>query len=70
MVGETDKKIIILHNFDRNDYTRLLNFLKSSGLSSKTIVAVTTPVTLDWKVSDLIKELFLEDEALRDQAKS
>ncbi|MCL5408225.1 MAG: DUF3783 domain-containing protein [Candidatus Thermoplasmatota archaeon] len=69
MVAEADKKIVLLHNFDRNDYTRLLNFLKSSGLSSKTIVAVTTSVTLDWKVADLIKELFLEDEALRDQTK-
>ncbi len=59
------KKVILLHNFDRAGYTKLVSALNSVGLSENTIVAVTTPVTLEWKVSDLIDELFSEDESLR-----
>ena len=43
----------------------MVSALNSVGLSENTIVAVTTPVTLEWKVSDLIDELFSEDESLR-----
>jgi len=59
------KKIMILHNFERNDYLKLLASMETSGLSDGTIVAVTTPVTLDWKVKDLLNELLLEDENVR-----
>ena len=59
------KKVILLHNFDRLGYTKLVSALNSLGLSENTIVAVTTPVTLEWKVSDLISELFSEDESLK-----
>ena len=59
------KKVILLHNFDRAGYTKLVSALNSVGLSENTIVAVTTPVTLEWWVSDIIDELFSEDESLR-----
>lgn len=65
----SSKKVIILHNFDREGYTKLISALNSVGLSENTIVAVTTTVTLEWKVSDLIGELFSEDESLRGEGK-
>ncbi|MGC8645171.1 MAG: DUF3783 domain-containing protein [Thermoplasmata archaeon] len=59
------KKVVILHNFAREEYARLLDCLKSSGAYDNTIVAVTTDTTVNWKVGDLIKELLIEDENIR-----
>lgn len=70
MTDSTDKKIVLLHNFDRAEYKKLLAFLSTIGISGKTIVAVTTPVTLGWKVGDLLNELLLEDESLKGESKS
>jgi hypothetical protein len=69
MVSVKDRRIIILHNFDRDDYSKLLGSLKSTGLGDNTIVAVTTATTLDWKVGHLLEELLLEDESLKGQTK-
>jgi hypothetical protein len=69
MSESKEKKVILLHNFDKSDYVRLLSALKSIGLSENTIVAVTTNITLEWKVEDLLNELFLEDESLKEERK-
>ncbi|MGC8562604.1 MAG: DUF3783 domain-containing protein [Thermoplasmata archaeon] len=61
----TSKKVVLLHNFNKSEYTKLLSALNEVGLSENTIVAVTTPVSLDWKVADLINELFTEDESMK-----
>ncbi len=60
-----EKKIVILHNFDKNEYAKFLTTLNSTGLGDNTIVAVTTPTTLEWRVRDLLGELLLEDESLK-----
>jgi hypothetical protein len=65
MIDSSEKKIMILHNFERTDYLKLVASLESSGLSNNTIVAITTPVTLDWKVKDLLNELLIEDESVK-----
>ncbi len=67
MTPQTSKKVVILHNFDSAEYRKLIASLRSVGLADNTIVAVTTSVTLDWKVRDLIGELFLEDERMKEE---
>ncbi len=65
MASIDEKKVIILHNFDKTDYSKLLKSLNAAGLAGNTIVAVTTTTTLDWKVGHLVNELLLEDERLK-----
>lgn len=68
MIYVTDRenrKIIIVHNFDKGEYIDVLKVLESTGLAKKTIVARTTPTTMNWKLKDLIAELFLEDEEIK-----
>jgi hypothetical protein len=60
-----NRKIIIVHNFDKGEYIDVLKVLESTGLAKKTIVARTTPTTMNWKLKDLIAELFLEDEEIK-----
>lgn len=69
MTESSEKKVIILHNFTRDDYLKLTKAIDSLGFSNKTIVAVTTATTLDWKLRNLIGELFLEDEEIKKQKK-
>ncbi|MGC8581865.1 MAG: DUF3783 domain-containing protein [Thermoplasmata archaeon] len=62
---DNDKKVVILHNFKREEYLQIIKMLEFIGISNKTIVAVTTPTTLEWKLSQLIRELFIEDEEMK-----
>jgi len=64
------KKVMILHNFERQDYMKILECLRGSGAYEDTIVAVTTETTINWKVGDLIKELLIEDENIKNERKS
>lgn len=65
MTDRENRKIIIVHNFDKGEYIDVLKVLESTGLAKKTIVARTTPTTMNWKLKDLIAELFLEDEEMK-----
>ncbi|MCL4412958.1 MAG: DUF3783 domain-containing protein [Candidatus Thermoplasmatota archaeon] len=65
MTDRENRKIIIVHNFDKGEYIDVLKVLESTGLAKKTIVARTTPTTMNWKLKDLIAELFLEDEEIK-----
>ena len=67
MATQDDRRIILLHNFTKSDYSRLLLSLRSVGLADNTIVAVTTSTTMEWKVSHLLEELLLEDESLKNE---
>ena len=67
MATQDDRRIIILHNFTKSDYSRLLLSLRSVGLADNTIVAVTTSTTMEWKVGHLLEELLLEDESLKNE---
>jgi len=62
---ENDKKVIILHNFKKEEYLQIIKSLETIGISNKTIVAVTTPTTLEWRLNQLINELFIEDEEMK-----
>ncbi len=62
-----NKKVMVLHNFSKDEYVKIIKALEDIGISSKTIVAVTTPTTLEWKLGYLIKELMLEDEEIKKQ---
>jgi|YelNatPaOPRAMG01_1025707.scaffolds.fasta_scaffold03850_6 hypothetical protein len=65
MSDEEAKKVIILHNFDRAEYIQLLKSVEVMGISNRTIVAVTTSTTMQWKLRDLIDELLKEDEEIK-----
>ncbi len=62
-----NRKVMVLHNFSKDEYVKIIKALEDIGISSKTIVAVTTPTTLEWKLGYLIKELMLEDEEIKKQ---
>lgn len=59
------KKVMILHGFSNKEINIIFELLKNNEPLKKTIVAVTTPESIEWKVKDLINELLQEDEALK-----
>jgi len=62
-----ERKVMIIHGFSNKEINILFDLLKNNESLKKTIVAVTTPVSIEWKVKDLIGELLLEDEALKNK---
>lgn len=62
---ERGKKVILLHNFKDSEVREFLEILKKSENLSKSIVAVTTETSIQWKVGDLMNELIKEDEEIR-----
>ncbi len=65
MNSDNDRKVMILHNFKKEEYLKILKALEESGIGKKTIVAVTTPTTMEWNLRYLINELLLEDEEIK-----
>ncbi|MGC8610752.1 MAG: DUF3783 domain-containing protein [Thermoplasmata archaeon] len=59
-----DRKVVILHNFTRDEVAKLYSFLKQEDFGDP-IVAVTTEISLTWVLKDLINELILEDNEMR-----
>ncbi len=62
-----ERKVMILHGFSNKEINIIFDVLKNNESLKKTIVAVTTPVSIEWKIKDLIGELLLEDEALKNK---
>lgn len=62
---ERGKRVILLHNFKDSEVKEFLELLKGNEKLSRSIVAVTTEISLDWKVRDLMDELIREDEEIR-----
>ncbi|MGC8497237.1 MAG: DUF3783 domain-containing protein [Thermoplasmata archaeon] len=62
-----ERKVMILHGFSNKEINIIFELLKNNESLKKTIVAVTTPVSIEWKIKDLIGELLLEDEALKNK---
>ncbi|MEM0136116.1 MAG: DUF3783 domain-containing protein [Thermoplasmatales archaeon] len=58
-------KVMILHEFKKNEYLQLLKCMKEAGIYDDTIVAMTTETSIKWKLGDLIDELILEDKNLK-----
>jgi hypothetical protein len=65
MESSDERKVMILHNFRKDEYLKIVKALEEAGIGKKTIVAVTTPTTMEWNVGYLIKELLLEDEEIK-----
>lgn len=65
---ERGKRVILLHNFRDSEVKEFLELLKGSENLSRSIVAVTTDISLDWKVRDLMDELIKEDEEIKKRA--
>ncbi len=63
------KRVILLHNFTDSEVKEFLELLKGNEKLSRSIVAVTTEISLQWKVNDLMDELIKEDEEIRKQAR-
>ncbi|MCI4434022.1 MAG: DUF3783 domain-containing protein [Thermoplasmata archaeon] len=61
---ERGKRVILLHNFKDSEVKEFLELLKNSNLS-RSIVAVTTDISLEWKVRDLMDELIKEDDEIK-----
>ncbi|MGC8565016.1 MAG: DUF3783 domain-containing protein [Thermoplasmata archaeon] len=73
-IGDENKnvegpKIILLHNFSDNDVVEFIDYLKKNERFEKSIVAVTTPTSLNMRVGDLMHELRLEDEEIKKRAR-
>ena len=63
--GTGSQKVMILHGFSNIEINIIFELLKNNEPLKKTIVAVTTPSSIEWKVKDLINELLKEDQALK-----
>ncbi|MBD6955828.1 MAG: DUF3783 domain-containing protein [Thermoplasmata archaeon] len=59
------KRVILLHNFNDSEVKEFLDMLKGNEKLSRSIVAVTTEISLEWKVKDLMDELIREDEEIK-----
>ncbi|MDP8011477.1 MAG: DUF3783 domain-containing protein [Thermoplasmata archaeon] len=57
-------RIILLHNFSDKEVLEFLDYLKKNENLKKSIVAVTTPTSLNMRVGELMNELRLEDEEI------
>ncbi|MGC8663497.1 MAG: DUF3783 domain-containing protein [Thermoplasmata archaeon] len=69
-IGSEDKKIegpkiILLHNFSDIEVIEFLDYIKQNENLKKSIVAVTTPTSLNMYVGELMNELKTEDEELK-----
>lgn len=67
MPSKDERKVMILHNFGKQEYMEVIKAIEKTGFGNKTIVAVTTPTTMEWKLGYLIQELILEDEEIKKQ---
>ncbi|MGC8585410.1 MAG: DUF3783 domain-containing protein [Thermoplasmata archaeon] len=59
-----DRRVIILHNFKREDVAKIYSMLKNEDFGDP-IIAVTTEISLTWVLRDLINELIMEDNEMR-----
>ncbi len=59
-----DRRVIILHNFKREDVAKIYSMLKNEEFGDP-IIAVTTEISLTWVLRDLINELIMEDNEMR-----
>jgi len=60
-----EQKVIILHGFDKSEILKVMKLLKENFQGEDLIFASTTPISLTWKVEDLINELKQEHEEFK-----
>ncbi|MFN3692117.1 MAG: DUF3783 domain-containing protein [Fervidobacterium sp.] len=59
------KKVILLHNFDKQEILKSMKLLKELFSGEDIIFASTTPTSLQWKLEDLLQELHQEHEEFK-----
>lgn len=60
-----EQKVIILHGFDKSEILKVMKLIKENFQGEDLIFASTTPISLTWKVEDLINELKQEHEEFK-----
>ncbi|HRB91457.1 MAG TPA: DUF3783 domain-containing protein, partial [Fervidobacterium sp.] len=61
----TEERVIIMHNFEKGEVSKLLKVVREAFPDKEFIFASTTPTNLEWKVQDLIGELKKEHEEFK-----
>lgn len=59
------KKVVLLHNFDKQEILKSMKLLKELFNGEDIIFASTTPTSLQWKLEDLLEELHQEHEEFK-----
>ncbi len=62
-------RVILLHNFSDREVIEFINHYKKNENLPKSIIAVTTTTSLEWRVRDLMDELIKEDEEIKKRKK-
>ncbi len=60
-----DKKIIIVNGFTEEELKEFLSWYRKNENLPKSIFAVVTQHSIEWKLGDLLKELIREDEEMK-----
>ncbi len=60
-----DRKIIIINGFSEEELKEFLSWYKQNEKLPKSIFAVVTEHSIEWKVKDLLEELVKEDEEMK-----
>lgn len=63
-VSPIDLRVILLHNFQREEIFNFINFYKSLKLP-KPIFAMITEHSINWKIKDLLFQLVQEEREVR-----
>jgi len=59
-------KIVIMHNVPKSDISPIMRGIREQ-VSERVIFATTTPTSLEWTLSDLVKELKEEDKYFKNK---
>jgi len=65
MMENMEERVIIMHNFEKGEVSKLLKVIREAFPDKEFIFASTTPTNLEWKVQDLIGELKKEHEEFK-----
>ena len=65
MMENTEERVIIMHNFEKGEVSKLLKVVREAFPDKEFIFASTTPTNLEWRVQDLIGELKKEHEEFK-----
>jgi len=65
MMENTEERVIIMHNFEKGEVSKLLKVVREAFPDKEFIFPSTTPTNLEWKVQDLIGELKKEHEEFK-----
>ena len=65
MMENMEERVLIMHNFEKGEVSKLLKVIREAFPDKEFIFASTTPTNLEWRVQDLIGELKKEHEEFK-----